>query len=100
MLLLINVPWVCEFSGDPESWTQVSHLGSSGPTPYYSIRASQVTQHRKQNPKNNGESNTQQARAPKETHILTEEKEERKKRREETERIKTGVKKESSQTNR
>ena len=89
MFSLINVPWIWEFSGGPKSWTRVSHLGSSGPAPYGSTKTSQVTQHRKQNPKSNGKSNTQQPRAPKETHILTKEKGK-------TERIKTGVKREQA----
>ena len=54
-----------------------------------STKTSQVIQHRKQNPKSNGKSNTQQPRAPKETHILTKEKGK-------TERIKIGVKREQA----
>ena len=30
--MLINIPWGWEFSGDPTSWTEHSHLRGSGPT--------------------------------------------------------------------
>ena len=45
--LLINVPWGQKFSGDPMSYTLVSHLRGSGPNPYYRPKTPQVTQHRK-----------------------------------------------------
>ena len=41
--LLINVPWGQKFSGDPMSYTLVSHLRGSGPTPYSSTKTSQVS---------------------------------------------------------
>ena len=68
-LSLINVPWVWEFSGDTKSWTWISHLKDLGPTPYCSRNISQATQHRRQNPKSDVQSNAQQPRIPKETQI-------------------------------
>lgn len=46
----LNVIWGLEFSGDPKSWSEASCLTGSGPTPYSSIKTSQATQHRRQNP--------------------------------------------------
>ena len=48
----------------------VQNSGGSDSTPYYSIKTSQATQHEKQNPKTNGESNIQQPRTHKENHTL------------------------------
>ena len=59
---LINVSWGQKSSGSPKSWTEFSYFGGSGPTSYYSTKFSQATQHRRKNPKTNGERNTEQPR--------------------------------------
>ena len=45
--LQINIQY-WELSGDPMSLIQVSHLGSSVPTPYSSTKTPQATQHRRE----------------------------------------------------
>ena len=89
-LSLINVSWGWEYSGGPKSWTQVSYFGSSGPVPYCSVKTSQASQHRRQNPMTNGERNTQQPRTLKQTCALT------KRREKKGKKVKMGVKKEES----
>ena len=49
-----------------KSLIQISRLRDSSLTPYWGIKTSQASKHRRQNPKTNGESNTSMARAPKE----------------------------------
>jgi len=59
-----------ELFAGPKSWTWVSHHGSSGPTPYYSTKTSQLMQYRRQNSKTHGESITQYPITSKETQIF------------------------------
>jgi len=66
----INIPCGWEFAGIPKFWTCVSHLRGFGRTTYCSTKISQATEHKRQNPKINGESNAQQPRKPKEAHIF------------------------------
>ena len=88
----INIPCGWEFAVIPKSWTCVSHLRGFGWTPYYSTKISQALEHKRQNPKINGESNTQQSRKPEQAHTFIKRIDEKKK----TKNIKTEVKKEKS----
>ena len=63
-----------------------------GMSPCCNTKTSQDTQHRRQNPKTNGENNTQQPRTPKEIHTLT--KRNKRDKREYKKYIKIRVKKE------
>ena len=57
------------FPGGIKFWTWLSHLSCSGLTAYFSTKTLQATQHRRQNPKSDVQSNAQQPRIPKETQI-------------------------------
>ena len=42
--LLINITWGQKVSGGPTSWTQLSHLGGSGPIPGWSTKSLPATE--------------------------------------------------------
>ena len=81
-LSLINITWGREVSGGPASWTQLSHLGGSGPTLGLSTKTLPVARlgrkgrkkKNRQNPITNGKRKTKQTKSHEETytHTLTE----------------------------